>query len=193
MATAVERTLDGLDELARVWASEVDVPALALAVAGDPKKVEAFLAKYPQAKAAASLDEILADNAIKLVAAAAVPCDRGPLGCRVMEAGKDYYLTQTLYAKGNALPMDPELQWALLKTRDRATITTEFGSVMEALSGGLRGAITAARRKRERETATSDFVPGPGQVDMNKVRVEIATEAEALLNEAIQRHIAGDK
>ena len=61
----------------------------------DPKKVEAFREKYPQVKVARSLDEILADQQIQLVAAAAVPCDRGPLGCRVMEAGKDYFTDKT--------------------------------------------------------------------------------------------------
>src|SRR3954464_15000965 len=50
----------------------------------DAKKVAAFVAKYPQVKIARSLDEILADAEIKLVAAAAVPSERGPLGCRVM-------------------------------------------------------------------------------------------------------------
>src|SRR5687767_15977862 len=57
----------------------------------DEKKVTAFAAKYPQVKIARSFDEILADRQINLVAAAAVPCDRGPIGCRVMEAGKDYF------------------------------------------------------------------------------------------------------
>ncbi|MEX2044295.1 MAG: Gfo/Idh/MocA family oxidoreductase [Opitutus sp.] len=61
----------------------------------DEKKVAAFCAKYPQARAARSLDEILADPAVKLVAAAAVPSDRGPIGCRVMEAGKDYFTDKT--------------------------------------------------------------------------------------------------
>jgi len=61
----------------------------------DAKKVEAFRAKHPQAKVARSLDEILADSAVKLVAAAAVPSDRGPIGCRVMEAGKDYFTDKT--------------------------------------------------------------------------------------------------
>ncbi|HEX2855822.1 MAG TPA: Gfo/Idh/MocA family oxidoreductase [Opitutaceae bacterium] len=61
----------------------------------DPKKVEAFLGKFPQAKVARSVDEILADKEIRLLAAAAVPCDRGPLGCRVMEAGKDYFTDKT--------------------------------------------------------------------------------------------------
>lgn len=61
----------------------------------DPKKVAAFIAKFPQAKIARSVDEILADHDIKLLAAAAVPCDRGPLGCRVMKAGKDYFTDKT--------------------------------------------------------------------------------------------------
>ena len=57
----------------------------------DPAKVKAFQEKYPQAKEARSLDEILDDKEVQLVASAAVPCDRGPLGCRVMDAGKDYF------------------------------------------------------------------------------------------------------
>jgi predicted dehydrogenase len=61
----------------------------------DPKKVEAFIKKFPQARVARSLDEILDQADVKLVAAAAVPCDRGPLGCRVMQAGKDYFTDKT--------------------------------------------------------------------------------------------------
>lgn len=57
----------------------------------DPKKTEAFRAKFPQARTARSMDEILADSGVRLVAAAAVTSERGPLGCRVMEAGKDYF------------------------------------------------------------------------------------------------------
>jgi len=61
----------------------------------DPVKVDAFIKRYPQAKRARSLDEILQDPAVHLVAAAAVPCDRGPIGCKVMEAGKDYFTDKT--------------------------------------------------------------------------------------------------
>jgi len=57
----------------------------------DPAKVDAFRARYPQAKAARSLDEVLADPQVRLVACAAVTSERGPIGCRVMEAGKDYF------------------------------------------------------------------------------------------------------
>ena len=57
----------------------------------DPRKVAAFLEKFPHARVARSLDEVLADPEIRLVAAAAVTSERGPLGCQVMEAGKDYF------------------------------------------------------------------------------------------------------
>ena len=57
----------------------------------DPQKTAAFVAKFPQAKVARSLDEVLADPEVLLVAAAAVTSERGPLGCRIMEAGKDYF------------------------------------------------------------------------------------------------------
>jgi len=61
----------------------------------DAAKVEAFRARYPQVKVARSLDEILADSGVRLVTAAAVPCDRGPLGIRGMAAGKDYFTDKT--------------------------------------------------------------------------------------------------
>jgi predicted dehydrogenase len=61
----------------------------------DPQRVATFQAKYPQVRVARSLDEVLADPEVKLIAAAAIPCDRGPLGCRVMRAGKDYFTDKT--------------------------------------------------------------------------------------------------
>ena len=57
--------------------------------------VAAFRAKYPQVQAARSFDEILADPAVRLVAAAAVPSERGAIGCMVMQAGKDYFTDKT--------------------------------------------------------------------------------------------------
>jgi len=69
----------------------------------DEKKVAAFKAKYPQAQIARSLDEILADPAVRLVTAAAIPCDRGPVGLRVMEAGKDYFTDKTPFTSLNQL------------------------------------------------------------------------------------------
>lgn len=47
--------------------------------------------KYPQARVAASLSQILDDPDVKLVAAAAVPSERQALGLQVLRAGKDYF------------------------------------------------------------------------------------------------------
>ncbi|MCM3782819.1 Gfo/Idh/MocA family oxidoreductase [Neobacillus mesonae] len=57
----------------------------------DPNKVKAFQERFPQAVAANSLDEILQDDEVRLVAAAAITSERGPLGLQVMDAGKDYF------------------------------------------------------------------------------------------------------
>ena len=58
-------------------------------------KAQKLAAKYPNAKVARSLDEILDDSDVKLVAAADVPSNRGPLGVRCMNAGKDYFTDKT--------------------------------------------------------------------------------------------------
>jgi predicted dehydrogenase len=57
----------------------------------DAKKVAAWTKRYPNVKVAKSLQEVLDDPEVKLVAAAAVTSERGPLGCKVMESGKDYF------------------------------------------------------------------------------------------------------
>lgn len=57
----------------------------------DPEKVQAFCKAYPEVKVAASQEQILQDNEIVLVAAAAVTNERGPLGVRVMQHGKHYF------------------------------------------------------------------------------------------------------
>lgn len=61
----------------------------------DPEKVKKFRETYPEAKPVDSLDTILEDPEIRMVAAAAIPCDRGPLGVKVMQAGKDYFTDKT--------------------------------------------------------------------------------------------------
>lgn len=61
----------------------------------DESKHAAFRRRYPEIKVARSLDEILADPEVKLVTAAAVASERGAIGCKVMEAGKDYFTDKT--------------------------------------------------------------------------------------------------
>ena len=58
--------------------------------AREPDLAATFAKRYPQAKQARSEDEILEDKAIHLVASAAIPNERAPLGIRVMRHGKDF-------------------------------------------------------------------------------------------------------
>jgi predicted dehydrogenase len=57
----------------------------------DPKRIEAFRNTYGDVRIARSEDEVLDDTSLRAVASAAIPCDRGPLGLRVMDHGKDYF------------------------------------------------------------------------------------------------------
>jgi predicted dehydrogenase len=61
----------------------------------DPAKVQAFLRAFPQAEPAASMEEVLMDQEIAFVAAAAVPNERGPLGVKVMAHDKHYFTDKT--------------------------------------------------------------------------------------------------
>jgi predicted dehydrogenase len=69
----------------------------------DHGKMLAFQEKFPVARAARCLQEILDDPAVQLVAAAAVPNRRGPLGCLVMESGKDYFTDKTPFTSMDQL------------------------------------------------------------------------------------------
>ena len=69
----------------------------------DPQKQAKLLEKYPDAKPARCLQEILDDPAVQLVAAADVPNIRGPLGLQVMDAGKDYFTDKTPFTSMDQL------------------------------------------------------------------------------------------
>ncbi len=58
----------------------------------DPQKVADFRRAFPQARAASSLEELLGDPELRLIASAAVPSERCPLGLRVLAADKDYFV-----------------------------------------------------------------------------------------------------
>ena len=61
----------------------------------DPARVENFCKTYPGVKPVDCFERILDDPGIRMVAAAAVPNERGPIGCRVLRAGKDYFTDKT--------------------------------------------------------------------------------------------------
>ena len=57
----------------------------------DPAKVAQFIKTYPQAIAARSEEEALADKETHMICGAHITSQRGALGLRVMDAGKDYF------------------------------------------------------------------------------------------------------
>lgn len=61
----------------------------------NPVQREQIARKYPQARVARSLEEILSDPEVKLVTAADVPALRAELGIACMRAGKDYFTDKT--------------------------------------------------------------------------------------------------
>lgn len=63
----------------------------------EPERVVEFANRYPQAKQARSIDEILEDDSIHLVASAVVPNERAPLGIRVMQHGKDFSVAKPAF------------------------------------------------------------------------------------------------
>ena len=73
----VDAVIEGGGQLVAVYSKEADL-------------LPAFTRKYPNVKIAKSELEILEDNTIQLVASAAIPVDRAPIGIRVMKSGKDY-------------------------------------------------------------------------------------------------------
>ena len=57
----------------------------------DPMRLKEFCKSYPQAEPVDDIRRILDDPEIQLVSAAAIPCDRGPIGLQVLDAGKHYF------------------------------------------------------------------------------------------------------
>lgn len=69
----------------------------------DPEKAQTFQRAYPEAKAARSLEEVLSDPRVHLVAGAAIPAQRCALGLQVMDAGKDYFTDKAPFTTLNQL------------------------------------------------------------------------------------------
>lgn len=61
----------------------------------DPEKIKEYQKTFPEAQAVDSIDVILEDKDIQLVAAAAIPNLRSSLGNKVMKSGKDYFTDKT--------------------------------------------------------------------------------------------------
>ncbi|MCI1017178.1 Gfo/Idh/MocA family oxidoreductase [Microbacterium sp. C5A9] len=64
---------------------------LSLVFDPDPAKVADILERFPQARTAASEQEVLDDPEVQLVASASIANQRASLGVRVLDAGKDFF------------------------------------------------------------------------------------------------------
>jgi len=58
--------------------------------AKEPELIAQFAPKYPQAKQAHNIREILEDETIHLIVSAGIPCERAPLGISAMQHDKDF-------------------------------------------------------------------------------------------------------
>lgn len=57
----------------------------------DQARVADFCANFPEAQVAASYEDVLADDEVRLITAAAIPNKRAAIGHQAMRAGKDYF------------------------------------------------------------------------------------------------------
>ena len=58
--------------------------------ATEPDLIAEFANAFPQARLSSSTQQVLEDETIQLIVSAAIPCERAPLGIRVMKHGKDF-------------------------------------------------------------------------------------------------------
>jgi predicted dehydrogenase len=73
----VESLLNGGGIMVAVFAKEAEL-------------LQQFTKRYPNVKIAKSENEIIEDSSIQLVASAAIPVERAPIGIRTMRSGKDF-------------------------------------------------------------------------------------------------------
>lgn len=85
----------------------------------DAARAREFAEGFPGAAPVESEEMILEDSAVQLVASAAIPNERGPLGLRVLEAGKHYFSDKAPFTDGAQLAAAREavrrtgLKWAV--------------------------------------------------------------------------------
>ena len=61
----------------------------------DETKIAKFLKRFPDVQVVEHLETLLENDALQLIAAAAIPNERAALGIRVMQASKDYFTDKT--------------------------------------------------------------------------------------------------
>ena len=75
----------------------------------DQKRIDEFLKRFPDVKVAESLDEILNDKEVVLVANAGIPAHRFDMGKKVLEAGKHFFVDKPPFTSLEQLAQAREL------------------------------------------------------------------------------------
>jgi predicted dehydrogenase len=108
----------------------------------DPAKVDAFRKRFPSARSARGAEDILSDERVRLVASAAIPSEHWPVGRRVLESGRDYFVDKPPFT---TLEQLVEARAAVARTRHKyAVYYGERLHVESAIHAGRlvsRGAI----------------------------------------------------
>lgn len=111
----------------------------------DPKKVAYFKKQNPDVKVVDDPAKILEDPEIALVAAAAVPNLRGPLGLDVMRHGKDYFTDKTPFttldqlAAARAVTRETSRKYACCFSERLQNEAAEFA--VELIADGVIGKV----------------------------------------------------
>jgi predicted dehydrogenase len=92
----------------------------------EPERMAEFGQKFPQGKPARSVDEVLQDPSIQLVASAPIPSERAALGVRVMQHGKDYST-----AKPGFTTLDQLAEARRVQTETRRKYMVHFGERLD--------------------------------------------------------------
>lgn len=118
----------------------------------DPEKVQKFTEKFPGVKAESSLEALLADKSTHMVLCAAITSDRGPMGLKVLDAGKHYmsdkapFTTFKQLEDARAKVAETGLHWAVCyseRVQNEAAVHAgnlihagEIGRVIQVLGTG---------------------------------------------------------
>lgn len=127
----------------------------------DPLKVERFRAQFPRAAAARTIDEILSDRAVQLVASAAVPVDRTAIGLQALAAGKHFmsdkppFTTRAQLEQAHQAVLRTGLLWAVCyseRVQNEAAVYAEqlvadgaIGRVVQVMGMGPHRMNAASR------------------------------------------------
>ncbi|MGH7214947.1 MAG: Gfo/Idh/MocA family protein [Tepidisphaeraceae bacterium] len=102
----------------------------------DQTHIRNMKAFAPEARVVERFEQVLDDREVRLVASAGVPNERGPIGVRVMRAGKDYFVDKTPFT---TLAQLDEARRVVKETG--RIFAVYYGERLQSESGMLAGSL----------------------------------------------------